>query len=310
MEIELKFRSLPELIRYFTDDKVCKDYLAEQRWHGSPSCPHCGSALKPYVTNRGYRCKEKECTKKFTVTTGTSFENTKIVLSTWYAAIYLITAHKKGISSVQLARDLGITQKTAWFMLHRIRMMLSNAPKSLLTGTVEVDETYIGGNPANKHEHKRKGPYEKNFIPVIAVVERGGAVRAVVAPDAKLSSIFPIISKNVEKGSRLITDGHSSYKFIGGMYDHVTVKHSFANGVKNYKTTGDKHTNTVEGFFSHLKRMIFGTYHVVSGKHLQRYCDELSYRFSTRYVKDVERFQVSLVGMNCRLKYVDLIKKQ
>lgn len=156
-----QFNSLLQVLDFFKDEETCKKYLANQRWSLGVTCPHCGSE-KVYTTNRGFKCGNKECHKKFTVISGTIFENTKIGLRTWFAAMYLCTAHKKGISSLQLSRDLNITQKTAWFLLHRIREMLSENAPELLEGTVEVDETYVGGKNKNRHNNKKKKDGEKD----------------------------------------------------------------------------------------------------------------------------------------------------
>ena len=143
-----QFKTLPQLLDYFKDEEVCIAYLEQQRWGGTPACPFCG-VINPYKTNRGYKCRDKECHKKFTVKVGTIYENSKIELRTWFAAIYLVTSSKKGISSLQLHRQLGVTQKTAWFLNHRIREMLTDEAPELLEGIVEVDETYVGGSLKN-----------------------------------------------------------------------------------------------------------------------------------------------------------------
>src|ERR1700759_1430517 len=170
--METQFKNLIQVLDYFKNEDTCITYLANSRWGETPCCPHCGNT-KAYVTNRGYKCAAKECHKKFTVTTGTIFENTKISLRLWFATIYLATAHKKGISSHQLSRDLNITQKTAWFLLHRVREKIQNTAPEMLTATVGVDETYIGGKHRNKHSRERKLLNEKgtgaiNKTPVVA----------------------------------------------------------------------------------------------------------------------------------------------
>lgn len=302
-----QFKSLISLMDYFKEEETCKNYLAQKRWGDTPCCPHCGN-VGAYVTNRGFKCKAKECQKKFTVTTGTIFQETKISLRLWYAAMYLATAHKKGISSLQLSRDLNITQKTAWFLLHRIREMIANNETQKLSGTVEIDETYVGGKEKNKHAKRQLKEAIGRGIdktPVIAMVQRNGTVRAFVTNGVGSGVIYDLITKNIEKGAKMITDGFNAYNWVGRQYEHVSVKHN-----DNYITYGDKHTNSVEGFFSHLKRMITGTYHYVSPKHLQRYCDELSYRYSTRKITDIERFENSLLFINNkRLTYANLIAK-
>lgn len=149
-----QFKSLLQVLDFFKPEETCISYLGQSRWNDTPTCPHCGN-VGAYVTNRGFKCKAKECNKKFTVTTGTIFENTKISLRTWFAAMYLCTAHKKGISSLQLSRDLNITQKTAWFLLHRIREMLNNHKQEVFEGGIEVDETFVGGKNKNRHANKK-----------------------------------------------------------------------------------------------------------------------------------------------------------
>src|SRR5438105_3350909 len=152
--METQFKSLLQVLDYFKDEKTCINHLALSRWGETPCCPHCGN-VGAYITDRGYKCRAKECRKKFTVTTGTIFESTKISLRLWFAAMYLCTAHKKGISSLQLCRDLNITQKTSWFLLHRIREMLANNEAEQLSGNVEVDETFVGGKNKNRHANKK-----------------------------------------------------------------------------------------------------------------------------------------------------------
>jgi len=301
------FKNVLQVLDYFKDEAVCKNFLAVKRWGETPCCHHCGNA-GAYVTKRGYTCKAKQCGKKFTVTTGTVFENTKISLRLWFATIYLVSAHKKGISSLQLSRDLGITQKTAWFLLHRVREMLTYHANAPLTGVVEVDETFVGGKNKNRHEKKKidgaGGRSTADKTAVVGLLQRNGKVQTHVVADTEKDTLQHIIYSNVHQDARVITDTYSSYKGLGEVYDHESVKHTEGN----YITEGDKHTNNIEGFWSLLKRGIIGIYHYVSPKHLQRYCHEFGYRYNTRKVSDILRFDDLLqLADGKRLTYKMLI---
>jgi transposase-like protein len=301
-----QFNSLLQVLDYFKDEETCKNYLAEKRWgvDRQPVCPHCGHT-HVYTTTRGYKCANKECYKKFTVISGTISENTKIGLRTWFAAMYLCTAHKKGISSLQLGRDLHLTQKTAWFVLHRIREMLTDNAPELLEGTVEVDETYVGGKNINRHANKKIKQGEEDKTPVVGLLERGGNVSTYVVSETTSEVLHPIMKNRLKKSSAtLITDGYSAYHGLGKDYPHFVVNHS--DGVY---VVGKYHTNTIENFWSLLKRGIIGIYHSVSPKHLHRYCNEFGFRYNSRQIKDATRFELS-VGRaeGKRLRYVDLIK--
>ncbi len=288
----MSFRNLPELIKHFESEETCKSYLEKQRWGVNVICPHCNHT-KVYRTNRGYKCASPACYKKFTVISGTIYEGTKIPLSKWFPAVYLCTAHKKGISSIQLGKDIGVTQKTAWFMLHRIRLMMSDKHADMLEGTTEVDETYVGGKRGNKHKHLREktnagGTVEKT--PVVAMLNRDTKqVHNFVVVKTDSDTLKPLIYGAINTNSVVITDSYPSYKGLSKDYKHETVNHRDEEYVR-----GDYHTNTVEGYFSLLKRGIIGIYHYVSPKHLHRYCNEFGYRYNTRKITDSARFEHAL----------------
>lgn len=307
----MNFKSLPQLLDFFKDEKTCVEYYENIRWGDEPACPHCGSE-NPYKTKRGYRCKDKECKKDFTVRVGTIFENSKISFRIWFAAIYLATTSKKGISSVQLAEQLGITQKTAWFVLHRIREMLKDKAPQMLgeNNMVEADEAYIGGKETNKHYPKKRAengyttnegkPYKGKKV-VVGLIERNGKVVLKHVPKADVTNMGAFINKHVKKGATVHTDEAPVYKHIKKNYTHESVKHALSIYVE-----GSVHTNTIENFWSVLKRGLYGIYHQVSEKHLERYLDEFSARFNTRSLNSNERFDQFLNDSESVLRYNEL----
>lgn len=299
------FKNLTQLLDFFKDEQTCKDYLEQKRWGGHVTCPFC-DCQKVYKTNRGFKCADKFCGKKFSVTVGTVYENSKISLRTWFAAVYLGTAHKKGISSCQLARDLGITQKTAWFVLHRIREMLREKAPVMLRNVVEIDETFIGGKYKWKHADKKKegaqGSIDKAMV--FGALQRHGKVKAVVVDDRTNATLLSTMVSTVEKDSIMVSDEWYHSTLLSPYYKHVVIQHKIEEYVR-----GAFHTNTIEGFWAILKRGIYGIYHSVSAKHLQRYCDEFASRYNSRKITDDERFVLSIKNSEGRLKYNDLIGK-
>lgn len=309
----MNFKSLPELLDYFREEKTCIEYYEKLRWNGNPVCPHCG-AENPYKTNRGYKCSDSDCHKKFTVRVGTIFENSKIKFRIWFAAIYLATTHKKGISSVQLALDLGITQKTAWFVLHRIREMLKDKAPQMLgeNKMVEADEAYIGGIEKNKHYGRQRSrenlsltndgkPFKDKKV-VVGIIERNGNVVLKYIPRADKKNMVEFIEKHVPENSTIYTDESKVYKQLHKTYTHDSVKHALSIYVE-----GGVHTNTIENFWSVLKRGLYGVYHQVSDKHISRYLDEFAARFNTRHISGNERFDNFLCQSESTLSYKQLI---
>jgi transposase-like protein len=304
--MKLPFKTLPDLLQYFNHEEKARDFLEKMRWpDGKIVCPICrkGGAYRN-CDMRNFTCKDIKCKARFTVTVGTMMEHTKLPLCKWFAAIWLITAHKKGISSCQLARDLGIGQKAAWFLNHRIRQMVTEQAPELLQDIVSIDECYVGGKWDNMRKTKRTKMQEQgteNKIPVMGLVERDGKARLTVIGK---NSFKDMVRKNVDKAAIIVTDEHLAYQGLDNEYSgHVTINHSQLEFMRDGFTT-----NNVEGMFGQLKRMIIGIYHQVSPMHLQRYCHEAEYRFNTRKIKDVERFYDAMNKTKGRLKYKELIK--
>ena len=301
----LEFKNLKELMMKLSDEKICRQYMEQMRWGSEAFCPHCNST-RPYKLKDGksYRCSSRKCKKDFTVTVGTIFENSKIPLSTWLAAIFVLTGHKKGISSHQLARDLGVTQKTAWFINHRVRLIM-DIPDKPLDQVVEVDETYVGGKVANMSRGRRKkwqDSNKDNKTAVMGLLQRNGNAKLLVIGNRTFKDV---IRENVNKTATIYTDAHAGYELLNQEYvAHEAVNHS----IEEYRR-GLAYTNSIEGFFSLFKRMIHGTYHQISPKHLPRYCAEITYRFNSRKIKDAERFRKTISNVEGRLKYKNLIKK-
>lgn len=301
------FETLIQVQQHFADENVCRAHFAELRWGKGPAaCHHCGT-IGAYVIEGGkrYKCASKECGKKFSVTTGTIFENTKLPLSVWFTAIYLATNHKKGISSVQLAADLGISQKSAWFVLSRIREMLKEEQPVMLTGEVEVDSTFIGGKERNKHANKRTPGTQggANKAEVLGLVQRGGKVVAKSVLNSQSAMIQPVMRSHVAIGTTLYTDEHGGYSGLSSDYAHETVTHSAGEYVK-----GSAHTNTIEGFWSLFKRSMVGIYHYESPKHLDRYCAESTYRYNYRDLSGQDRHTLACKQADGRrLKWKELV---
>ena len=302
-----KFNSLIQIADYFNTEAKCKQAIAQERWgEGNAVCPYCG-CTHTYMTAEGrYICKD--CAKHFSVTVGTIFENTKVSLRKWFMAMYLVSSHKKGVSSLQLSRDIKVTQKTAWFMLHKIRGLYGQSDSVSLGGEVEMDEMYLGGRETNKHESKRtegtQGRSTKTKTPIFGMIERDGKVVAMKVENTQGATLMPIVSQFVESGSTTYTDEASIYhKLEQNGYNHVFVNH----GQREYVRAKDIHTNSIEGFWAHFKRVVFSTYHCVSKDYLQRYIDEQVYRWNTREESASYRFD-DMFSKACKhFDYTDVL---
>ncbi len=275
----------------FTDPEVARKHFEAIRWPDGPYCPYCGgfdrvAALGGTSMGPGwYHCKD--CRRKFTAAVGTIYERSHIPLTKWFLATHLMCASKKGMSANQLGRMLGLPYKTAWFMAHRIREGMRELNPTPMGGEgkpVEADETYIGGREKNKHRKKRTsavGGVGKEFA--FAIVERGGKVRSHHVPEVNARTLRPILVAQIDKRSFLMTDDAGQYRYMHRDF----AKHEAVNqGIEEY-VRGEAHTNTVEGYFSILKRGINGTYHHVSQQHLKRYLAEFDFRYNERAKLDV-----------------------
>ncbi|MDH1883172.1 IS1595 family transposase [Empedobacter sp. GD03797] len=304
------FKSIIDLIDTLKTDDDCRLLLESLRWNNEPVCPHCGSqSHKHYqLKNRGhfnglYKCRD--CKSRFTITVGTMFESTHIPLRKWFMAIYLFASNKKGISSIQLHKFINVTQKTAWFMLSRIRYNFAQDTDFMFDTDTQADETYVGGKTRNKRYKQvanTQGRSLKTKKPVFGMISEGSVYTRVI-PNAKGSTLKDIIHNHVAEGSTLITDGWKGYKGLNDYYKHEVIEHN-----KGIYTKGKYHTNSIECFWSQLKRGIIGIYHYVSFKHLEGYCNEFTFRYNTRTLSDGERFNEVLKIIGRRLKYKDLIE--
>ena len=283
-------------------------WFAKERWGDEPRCPHCDSAnVQSGAAHKTmpYRCRERECRKRFSVRVGTIMEDSKLSLQTWALAFYLLTTGLKGTSSMKLHRDLGITQKSAWHLAHRIRetWVKETGPFS---GPVEADETFVGGKERNKHASQRqklgRGPVGKTAV--VAAKDRAtGKVSAKVVSATDRATLQPFVVECTQPGALVFTDEHSAYRGIPGV-NHRTVKHSVGEYVD-----GQAHTNGVESFWSMLKRGYHGTFHHVSAKHLDRYVGEFSGRHNDRPADTIDQMRAMTRGMvGKRLRYADLIE--
>jgi transposase-like protein len=307
-------KTLQEAVIYFSDPDNCVKFFAARRWPNGIECPTCGGKDVSYIsTRRMWECKSQHPGKQFSIKVGSIFEDSALGLDKWLTAAWMICNCKNGVSSCEIARSIGVTQKTAWFMLHRIRKAMQTGSFMKLGGDgspgVEVDETFIGGKARNMHVTKQErlitGTGTKDKVAVLGILERGGKVRTQVVPNRKKPVLQGEVRKHVEAGSALYTDALLSYDGLAGEYAHQVVDHAVAY------VDGQIHTNGLENYWSLLKRGISGTYVSVEPFHLFRYLDEQSFRYNNRKdLDDSQRFELAMNQvMGKRLTYAELTGK-
>lgn len=312
-----RFNSLVSIFMYFSSNDKCLRFLEQERWGKVVICPYCGQTHAHHRANGRWQCYT--CHKSFSVLQGTIFENTKIPMVKWFAAMYLISSHKKGIASTQLARDIAVTQKTAWFILHKVRTLYKQDESVLLSGTVQCDEMYFGGKETNKHECKKvqgtQGRSLKTKTPIFGMMEINSYtdeegnkhlrtyVRAMTMLDSKRDTIYPLIDRYIQYGSHIITDELPAYHMIDeiGNYTHSIVNHR----LKEFSVDGIT-TNGIEGFWGLFRRMVLGIYHYVSRRYLSRYIDEMVYRWNTSHLEPMQRFEYMFSAAIGKVQYKDV----
>jgi transposase-like protein len=304
--INKDFNSIIELLQVFSTEQACINHLEALRWNGNIISPFDPTSTVYKCKDNKYRCRNTG--KYFNVKTATLFDNTKVKLQKWFLAIWLVTSHKKGISSLQLAKDIDVTQKTAWFMLQRIRNCFGFDNDGQLDNEVEIDETYVGGKNKNRHTDKKiessQGRSTKDKAPVIGMVEREGKLIAKKIDNVQAATLTHEVIKVVKEAANIYTDEWVGYKEIDRIYDHSVIKHNHGEYVRDHI-----HTNTIEGFWSLLKRGIIGIYHFTSKKHLQKYVDEFVFRYNSRNHRESQRFNLLLANTEYRLTYKELINE-
>jgi transposase-like protein len=329
----IEFKTILDVVQRFPTERSCQEYLASRRWSdGVMICPHegCGHD-KAYVYKDGIRYKCKKCRLVYTAKTGTFMEASKLPTIKWFLALYLVL-HKKGISSVQLAKDIGVQQRTAWFVLHRIRFALGNEPEQQLSGTIQLDETFVGGKNKNRHHDKKvKGGQGRSFkdkTPVMGMLQQeiskivprpnkieshkivkekiiisNAKLICKVIPDTKTESLQPIIRKFVEPGSIVVSDEWFAYRGLGNVYDHQIVDHQRKQYVNDLGFT----SNAMESSWTQFKLTINGTYVRPTRKHLDKYKSEFVFRYNNRHLGVQGQIDCVIANMECRLKYKDLV---
>ena len=300
------FNSLIQLSNYLSSEEKCMQFIEDWRWKGDIHCPHCGmDKVYRFKTRRIFKCSS--CKHQFSAKSGTIFEKSLVPTKKWILAIYLVGANKRGITGLQLAKEIEVSNKTGWLLLHKIRKMMQPEYKEKLSGVIMSDETFVGGKNKNRHLGKKiKNNKGRSFVdktPVMGLMQVSGEVRCIVVPDTSNSSIHPVLKEHIEEKSILVTDEWMGYKGLRTKFNHQVVQHR----LMQYKSKDGYTTNGVEGFWGSLKRTIIGGYNWISRKHMQKYADEIAFRFNTRTLDQSERFALMMGNLNRKLTYKQLV---
>lgn len=306
----MSYKSLFDLLKKYDTEEKCRDFFADCRWHGKVVCPHCGNAGEKKITKiergvykGGFKCFS--CRKRFSIRTNTFMGESLIKFQKWLMAIFLLTSHKKGLSSLQLAKDIGVSQKTAWFMIQRI-LNIVGSEDIKLGGVVEVDETYVGGKESNKHRDRRTMNFDKGAgdkTAILGMIERGGNVVLKKFDKVNKANILPHIEHHIAENAIINTDESSIYKGALSGRERRIVNHNAGQ-----YSFGENTTNRVEGMFSHLKRMVNGIHIWLSKKHMQKYTDLFCFRMNTRALNEYERIAALLTRTdNSRIMWKEVV---